>query len=50
MKNHHLIQYRTRTCTNPPPQGHGASCEGDSLDAEKCEGTEDGKCGKFDAF
>ncbi|KAL9968596.1 hypothetical protein ACROYT_G020705 [Oculina patagonica] len=34
-------QTRTRTCTNPPPQGNGNDCEGDREESRQCN---DGPC------
>ena len=43
-----LALLRLRDCSDPPPLGHGADCEGDKWEAEHCEGETEGSCGKQD--
>ena len=30
------VQARTRNCTNPPPQGHGKTCDGPLKETRPC--------------
>ena len=38
------VRTRTRACDSPSPQGNGQPCDGDSLEAEGCDGEGEGSC------